>query len=963
MSHPYAAFLDKVEKPARYAGGEVGSVVKDWQRVEAKICLAFPDIYDIGMSHLGFKILYRLLNDDPRTLAERCYAPWSDMEAELVSRGLPLVSLESARALSEFDVIGFSLQFELTYSNILTMLHLGGVPLRAADRGEQDPLVIGGGPTATHPEPVAAFFDAFVIGDGEEKASEVSLTWTRLKREGVSRKDRLIALSKLGAVYVPSLYSTKLEPETGLFVVDRPLEPGYPLPIERALVDINKYPFPDESPTGGPEAIFDRMSIEIARGCTEGCRFCQAGMIYRPVRERDPAQIVETVVRAVKKSGQDEVSLTALSTADVSCISPLIKKVAGRLAEERVSLGVSSLRAYGLEPELLDEIKRVRATGLTFAPEAGTQRMRDVVNKNVTEPQLMETAERVFSRGWGKMKLYFMIGLPTETDEDVRGIVETGARAAQVGRKAAKGRAADVTVSVSTHVPKPHTPFQWAAMEALPEVARKQRLMREAVRGYRAVKLKTHDADASVLEAIYARGDRPLADVLERAWKNGARFDSWDEKLRLDLWEEAFAHCGVEKEKYLGTIPVTARLPWSHIDVGLEDGFLAREYRKALQDRLSPPCGKAAGMFVHHTNKEAAVADSRRLVCYDCGVACDMTQMREERVQFLERLGAMDAGSIPGVSGKRALPLVEDAGHTAEDAGPTVELGPNTAIDTKPAKRPQAAPPSPRYRFRFEKIGPMALLGHLDLIRELPRVWRRVGVRMAYTKGFHPKPDMTFAPALSLGVMSLDEYVDVRLEEDLDAAGLEALVANMNRTTPAGLIFRGAVRLGPDDAALTKVVTSARYLLAFARSSIEVPAGQSAEEYLAIRCRAAMEASSLPIRREIEGIGKVIEVRDYLERASVAGPEELSALGRAGLIGDLVAIDVEVAIRGSGAVKSSEVAAVIAGDGKAPPPHRAVRIGLFVRAGGERVSPVDLARTRRSRAAEPAQVAEGSAAI
>ncbi|HLM71417.1 MAG TPA: TIGR03960 family B12-binding radical SAM protein, partial [Polyangiaceae bacterium] len=960
---------------------EVASVVKDWAspELQAKVCLAFPDIYDIGMSHLGFKILYKLLNDDPRTLAERCYAPWSDMEAELNARGLPLVSLESARPLRDFDVIGFSLQFELTYSNILTMLHLGGVPLRAADRGEEDPLVIGGGPTATHPEPVALFFDAFVIGDGEEKATEVALTWTRLKREGVSRRDRLIALAKLGAVYVPALYSTRVEPDTGLFVVDKPLEPGLPFPIERALVDINKYPFPDEVPTGGPEAIFDRMSIEIARGCTEGCRFCQAGMIYRPVRERDPEQIVETVVRAVKKSGQDEVSLTALSTADVSCISPLIKKVAAKLAEERVSLGESSLRAYGLEPELLDEIKRVRATGLTFAPEAGSQRMRDVVNKNVTEEQLMETAERVFSRGWGKMKLYFMIGLPTETDEDVRGIVETGARAAQAGRRAAKGRAADVTVSVSTHVPKPHTPFQWAAMDALPEVARKQRLMRDAVRGHRAVKLKTHDADASVLEAIYARGDRPLADVLERAWRNGARFDSWDEKLRLDLWEEAFGHFGVEKGKYLGTIPVPARLPWSHIDVGLEDGFLAKEYRKALQDRLSPPCGKAAGMFVHHTNKEDAVADSRRLVCYDCGVACDMTQMREERVQFLERLGALDGTSIPGISGrKRALPIVQgadtgagtDAGaDTGTDAGAGADTGTDANIEfskiPKNAKRPQvAAAPSPRYRFRFEKTGPMALLGHLDLIRELPRVWRRVGVQMAYTKGFHPKPDMTFCPALSLGVMSLDEYVDVRFEEELDAAALEELVAKMNRTTPAGLVFRGAVRLGAEDAALTKVVSSARYLLAFARSSILAEPGQSAEDYLTARCRAAMEATSLPIRREIEGIGKVVEVREYLERASVAGPDELKALGRAGLVGDLVAIDVEVAIRGSGAVKSSELAAVLAGDGKAPPPHRAVRIGLFVRtAGGERVAPVDLARTRRSRAAtEQAQATQETAA-
>ncbi|WP_437722013.1 TIGR03960 family B12-binding radical SAM protein [Sorangium sp. So ce861] len=993
--HPYASFLDQVEKPARYAGGEVGSVVKDWASVEARVCLAFPDVYDIGMSHLGFKILYKLLNDDPRTLAERCYAPWVDMEAQLVKRGLPLVSLESARPLRDFDVVGFSLQFELTYSNILTMLHLGGVPLRAEDRGEDDPIVIAGGPTATHPEPIAPFLDALVIGDGEEKATEVALTWTRLKREGVPRRERLIAIARLGAVYVPSLYATRLDTDTGLEVVDRPLVDGIPFPIDRALVDLNQYPFPDESPTGGPEAIFDRMSIEIARGCTEGCRFCQAGMIYRPVRERDPEQIVDTVMRAVQKSGQDEVSLTALSTADVSCISPLVKKVTDRLTKERISLGVSSLRAYGLEPDLLDELKRVRATGLTFAPEAGTQRMRDVVNKNVTEEQLLETAERVFSRGWGKMKLYFMIGLPTETDEDVRGIVETGARAAGAGRRAAgKGKPVDVTVSVSTHVPKPHTPFQWAAMDTLAEVGRKQQLLKDTVRPYRAVTLKTHEAHASVLEGIFARGDRPLADVLERAWRSGARFDSWDDQLKLSVWEEAFAHFGVDRARYLGTLPVTARLPWDHIDVGLEEGFLAKEYRKALQSRLSPPCGKVAGTFVHHTNLEDARADTRRLVCYDCGVACDMTQMREERMTFLDRLGAHkrslpvltgeaasqpaltgEAASQPALTGEAASQpaLTGEAASqpalTGEAASPPADAAPSPEDPARAEAAPPRRAPAPkgrggfRYRFRFEKTGPMALLGHLDVVRELPRVLRRVGAPMTYTAGFHPKPDMTFSPALSLGVISLDEYVDLRLERDLDPAALEALVASMSAASPRGLAFRGAVKLGPEDPALSKLIAGARYALAFARSSI----GADAEAVLAARCSAALSAASLPIRREIERIAKMVDVRQYLVRAEVGGPDVLSALARAGLVGDLVALEVEVDIRGSGAVKSSEVAAVIAGEpggapgAIAPPPHRAVRLQLFGRAApsgsaaGERFSLFDLERARRVKSApEPA---------
>ena len=536
--HPYADFLHEVSKPARYSGGEIGARRKDWGSVEAKICLAFPDVYDIGMSHLGYKILYKILNDDPRTLAERSYAPWPDMEAQLRKRNLPLVSHETARPLRDFDVVGLSLQFELTYTNCLTILDLGGIPIVAADRGEDDPLVIGGGPTATHPEPLARFFDAFVVGDGEEACTEVALLWVRLKKEGIPRKARLVALAKMGGVYVPSLYEVAVQEDTGLQCVVGTTHPDVPRRVQRAFVeDLSKFPFPSESPSGGPEAIFDRMSIEIARGCTEGCRFCQAGMIYRPVRERDPEEIVATVLEAVKKTGIDEVSLTSLSTADSSCISPLIRKVAERLAQERVSLGVSSLRAYGLADDLLDDMRKVRATGLTFAPEAGTQRMRDVINKNVTEEQLLDTASRVFSKGWDRMKLYFMIGQPTETDEDVYGIVDTGKRALAQA-KAARARKVSITVSVSTHVPKPHTPFQWCAMDSLPEVERKQSILRQAARGSR-LDLKTHDAAESVLEGIFARGDRRLGVVIEEAWRNGARFDSWEEHVRLDLWKAA----------------------------------------------------------------------------------------------------------------------------------------------------------------------------------------------------------------------------------------------------------------------------------------------------------------------------------------------------------------------------------------------------------------------------------------
>jgi radical SAM family uncharacterized protein/radical SAM-linked protein len=695
------SLIHTIQKPSRYLGGEINVPRKDWANSKVRMVLAFPDIYEVGMSHLGILLLYNILNQQDWIGAERVFAPWPDMEARLRTNGKPLVSLESATPLDLFDVVGFSLQYELSYTNVLTMLELGGILKLSASRGSESPLVIGGGPSAFNPEPVAPFFDALVLGDGEEVILEIAELVKEWKTQGGEKSDLLRALSGIEGIYVPQFFQP-LYDSKGRIAEIRPSLPGRTRVRKRTIASLESSGQPSRPLVPCTRIIHDRLSLELARGCTRGCRFCQAGFIYRPVRERSPQEILGAAAEGLASTGHDELSLLALSVGDYGKIQGLLQALMRHHRNGQVAISLPSLRVGTLDEKMIEAIKQVRKTGFTLAPEAGSERLRRVINKSITESDLLDGAQRVYSAGWPLIKLYFMMGLPTERSQDRWALVDLTMK---VWHEAARHRPRRrLHVSVSTFVPKPHTPFQWEAQLSLAEIEENIAFFKQHLRK-KGLHFKWHKPWQSVLEGVFSRGDRRLAEVILRAQELGCRFDGWSDQLRVDLWQQAFAAAEIDSLTYgQRSRNFDEVLPWSHLDCGVTRDYLWEEYERALREDFTSDC-RAQG-------------------CNDCGV-CDHKKVRME----------LNLEEVP-----------EQGGGVSPEEKEGESYG---------------------YWLVFSKAGKGRFLSHLEMVTALQRAMRRAKLPLAYTQGYHPTPKVSFGDALPLGLESQAEEMKVILRQPL----------------------------------------------------------------------------------------------------------------------------------------------------------------------------------------------------
>ncbi|QTA78137.1 Radical SAM domain-containing protein, DUF2344 [Desulfonema limicola] len=717
--------LPLIEMPSRYLGTEINSVRKDHDKILLRFALAFPDLYEIGTSHFGIQILYHILNTHCNIAAERVYAPAADMEEQLRLSGIPISSLESGTSLKNFDIIGFSLLYELNYTNILTILDLAGIPFYASQRDESFPFIIAGGPCTCNPEPVADFFDAVVVGDGEKVIMEMAEAWMEWKKEHKGNKEILLKKwAGIEGVYIPCFFKPEFD-ESGIQTLV-PYFPEYTKITRTIIPDLNLSPFPDSPviPFGRP--IHDRLRIELARGCTRGCRFCQAGMIYRPVRERSQENLVKLVESAIKSTGYEDISLLSLSTGDYSCIASIMKQLIDRCIKDNIAISLPSLRAGTLTPELMELIKKIRKTGFTIAPEAASQRLRNVINKNIVEQDIIDTVQDAFKAGWQVIKLYFMIGLPTETHEDIQSIVELVKNLKKI--KPFKGKA-QINVSAGTFIPKPHTPFQWLPQISLEQSKEKIYWLKNEL-NIPGVKFKWQNPEVSLLEGIWSRGNRKLSNLLVSAYKKGCRFDGWSDQFRYDLWQETFEQAQIDiKSCILKPLDMEKPLPWDHIDMGLTKKFLKNEWEKAVQEKITQDC----------RNKD----------CNNCGV-CDFDTIK---------------------------PMI------CKEA-----FKENCSENNKPAPETKT-PKNDNFitiEVLYSKQGPAKYFGHLEMVSIFFRAIRRAGIALKYSQGFHPMPRISFNDPLSIGIESLNESFYMAVPDDLNIK-IKNIKDQINKQLPKGL--------------------------------------------------------------------------------------------------------------------------------------------------------------------------------
>jgi radical SAM family uncharacterized protein/radical SAM-linked protein len=715
----YREILPSVEKPSRYLGTEKNSTHKKADEVELRMALVFPDLYDLGLGNLGLLILYSILNDLPYVWAERAYAPAPDMEKALRERGLPLFTNESKDSLGDMDVIGFTLQSELNYTNILNIIDLAGLPLRWKDRDDSSPLLCAGGPAVFNPEPLAPFIDFFVIGDGEEAVVEMAETLRPLR--GRPRREKLEALAKLPGFYVPELYPFETMPDGRIL----PKEDA-PKITKRLVKDLDGAKFPTNYIVPYTQQVHDRVGLEVLRGCTHGCRFCQAGMATRPVRERSMENIDQLMQRTLENTGYEEVSLVSLSTCDYSKVRSMVAMAEERARKENVAVSLPSLRLDSFAVELADMVAGVRRSGLTFAPEAASPRLRAVINKWIPDEELLEMAAQAYSRGWQHVKCYFMIGLPTERDEDIEAIIDLCARTMAVGKKI--NSRARVNLGVSTFVPKPFTPFQWAEQIGLEETDRRQRILDAGFKRYSGIKFGRHEAETTFIEGIITRADRRGADVIEAAWRRGARHESSSEMLNFRAWLEAVEETGFDVKDAFRERALDERLPWDHIDVMIPKQWFQEDWQRAME--------------LKHA------ADCRQGKCHLCGV------IRRERDLCRHMLKNQKVGRI------------------AEENW------------VRPDKTEHVEPEAvQRLRFRIGRTGEARFLSHLELMNAWVRALRRARTPISYTQGFHAHPKITFATAPPVGEESQGDFMDVILKERVDP---RELLARIVATLPEG---------------------------------------------------------------------------------------------------------------------------------------------------------------------------------